>query len=240
MADFIIRGGKNLVSSTEELLIPIPENAGLAARIDRLAREKGVTVLGTGVNPGFVMDALPLTLTGVCQEVREVHVERVVCVLDGGNDQARHVPPHPEQAGPPHGCESEVRGHAGGHAGAEHDPGRREGVCNCGEGRGIPHPGTLLPVSPAPGPPDLPLIGAEAHHEIVTAVGLTATPKRAQRPCARFSTIWAWKCRAMRVICVVVTSVLTTIGLRGMRPCSVSLASLKWVSRAAMTLPLRR
>ena len=74
----ILRGGKNLVSSAEELLFATPENAEMAARIDKLAREKGVTVLGTGVNPGFVMDALPLTLTGVCHEVREVHVERVV------------------------------------------------------------------------------------------------------------------------------------------------------------------
>jgi 4-hydroxy-tetrahydrodipicolinate reductase len=74
----ILRGGKNIVTSAEELLFPVPENAELARKIDQLAREKGVTVLGTGVNPGFVMDALPLALTGVCQEVREVHVERVV------------------------------------------------------------------------------------------------------------------------------------------------------------------
>jgi 4-hydroxy-tetrahydrodipicolinate reductase len=74
----ILRGGKNLVSSAEELLFATPENAEMAARIDALAREKEVTVLGTGVNPGFVMDALPLTLTGVCQDVREVHIERVV------------------------------------------------------------------------------------------------------------------------------------------------------------------
>jgi len=74
----ILRGGKNIVSSAEELFFPTPENAEMAARIDRLALENGVTVLGTGVNPGFVMDALPLALTGVCHEVREVHVERVV------------------------------------------------------------------------------------------------------------------------------------------------------------------
>jgi 2,4-diaminopentanoate dehydrogenase len=74
----ILRGGKNIVSSSEELLFPTPENTEAAAKIDKLAREKGVTVLGTGVNPGFVMDALPLTMTGVCEKVREVHVERVV------------------------------------------------------------------------------------------------------------------------------------------------------------------
>jgi len=74
----IIRGGKNIVSSAEELFYPFPANAELAAKIHQMALEAGVTVLGTGVNPGFVMDALPLALTGVCQEVREVHVERVV------------------------------------------------------------------------------------------------------------------------------------------------------------------
>ena len=74
----ILQGGKNLVTSAEELLFPTPENAAMAAAVDALARAKGVTVLGTGVNPGFVMDALPLCLTGVCQEVREVHIERVV------------------------------------------------------------------------------------------------------------------------------------------------------------------
>jgi 4-hydroxy-tetrahydrodipicolinate reductase len=74
----ILKGGKNLVSSAEELLFATPENADMAARIDGLAKERGVSVLGTGVNPGFVMDALPLTLTGVCHEVREVHIERVV------------------------------------------------------------------------------------------------------------------------------------------------------------------
>ena len=74
----ILRGRKNLVSSAEELLFAVPENAEAAQKIDKLAQEMGVTVLGTGVNPGFVMDALPLTLTGVCAEVREVYVERVV------------------------------------------------------------------------------------------------------------------------------------------------------------------
>ena len=68
----------NIVSASEELLFPSAENAVLAERIHLLATEKRVTVLGTGVNPGFVMDALPLFLTGVCQEVREIHVQRVV------------------------------------------------------------------------------------------------------------------------------------------------------------------
>jgi hypothetical protein len=74
----IIRAGLNIVSSSEELLFPLKENAEAAERLDRLAKDHGVTVLGAGVNPGFVMDALPLFMTAVCQDVRKVHVERHV------------------------------------------------------------------------------------------------------------------------------------------------------------------
>ncbi len=68
----------NIVSSAEELLFPLGETAELSHRIDALAREQGVSVLGAGVNPGFVMDALPLFMTAVCQNVKMVHVERLV------------------------------------------------------------------------------------------------------------------------------------------------------------------
>ena len=74
----IIRAGLNIVSSSEELLFPLEENTELSQRVDALAKKHGVTVLGAGVNPGFVMDALPLFMTAVCQNVRKVHVERHV------------------------------------------------------------------------------------------------------------------------------------------------------------------
>jgi 4-hydroxy-tetrahydrodipicolinate reductase len=74
----IIRARLNIVSSAEELLFPLKENTGPTERIDALAKEHGVTVLGAGVNPGFVMDALPLFMTGVCQDVKKIHVERYV------------------------------------------------------------------------------------------------------------------------------------------------------------------
>jgi 4-hydroxy-tetrahydrodipicolinate reductase len=74
----IIRAGLNIVSSSEELLFPLDENTELSQRVDALAKKHGVTVLGAGVNPGFVMDALPLFMTAVCQDVRKVHVERHV------------------------------------------------------------------------------------------------------------------------------------------------------------------
>jgi hypothetical protein len=74
----IIRAGLNIVSSSEELLFPLKENAELSQRVDALAKKHGVTVLGTGVNPGFVMDALPLFMTAVCKDVQKIHVERHV------------------------------------------------------------------------------------------------------------------------------------------------------------------
>lgn len=72
----LIRAKVNVVSSCEELSYPYEKHADLATQIDKLANEHGVTVLATGVNPGFVMDAWPLFMTGVCAEVREVKVRR--------------------------------------------------------------------------------------------------------------------------------------------------------------------
>lgn len=67
-----------VVSSCEELLFPHLREPKLAARLDHLCRETGARIIGTGVNPGFVMDVLPLCLTGICSQVRAIHVQRVV------------------------------------------------------------------------------------------------------------------------------------------------------------------
>jgi 4-hydroxy-tetrahydrodipicolinate reductase len=66
-----------IVSTTEELSYPVKANRRYAKQIDELARKGKVAVLSTGVNPGFVMDALPIMLTGVCESVQKVHVDRV-------------------------------------------------------------------------------------------------------------------------------------------------------------------
>jgi 4-hydroxy-tetrahydrodipicolinate reductase len=50
----------------------------LARRLDRLCRKTGARVIATGVNPGFVMDLLPVCLTAVSRSVDAVHVQRVV------------------------------------------------------------------------------------------------------------------------------------------------------------------
>jgi 4-hydroxy-tetrahydrodipicolinate reductase len=75
-----IAAGVGVVSSCEELAFPRAENRALWDDLDAEARRCGVAVLGTGVNPGFVMDALPLFLTAICPAVRSIRVRRVVDV----------------------------------------------------------------------------------------------------------------------------------------------------------------
>ena len=66
-----------IVSTTEELSYPVGKNRALAKKIDALAKKARVAVVGTGVNPGFAMDALPIMLTGICERVDSIRVDRI-------------------------------------------------------------------------------------------------------------------------------------------------------------------
>jgi 2,4-diaminopentanoate dehydrogenase len=66
-----------IVSTTEELSYPTKANMRYARVVHALAKKSKVAVLGTGVNPGFVMDALPIMLTGVCERVDAIRVDRI-------------------------------------------------------------------------------------------------------------------------------------------------------------------
>ena len=70
--------GVSVVSSCEELLFPYHRDYSATVELDRLCKEHGARVVGTGVNPGFVMDVLPVCLTGVSRSVEEIHIQRVV------------------------------------------------------------------------------------------------------------------------------------------------------------------
>jgi 4-hydroxy-tetrahydrodipicolinate reductase len=74
----LLARGMHVVSTCEELAFPAPERASLFRDLDKEAARRKVSVLGTGVNPGFAMDALALTLTAPCSEVRRITVTRVV------------------------------------------------------------------------------------------------------------------------------------------------------------------
>ncbi len=66
-----------IISTCEELVFPWNKQPELARRIDALCKESGVACLGTGVNPGFLMDYLPAVATGVCQRVKRIRISRV-------------------------------------------------------------------------------------------------------------------------------------------------------------------
>ncbi len=74
----IIEAGVSVISTCEELAFPWYHHAADAHRIDDAAKARGVTVVGLGVNPGFVMDLLPIVMTAPCREIRAIHVTRVV------------------------------------------------------------------------------------------------------------------------------------------------------------------
>ena len=72
----IVTPGADVVSSCEELSYPYVVDRALSGRLDRLAKKHGATVLGTGINPGFLMDALPIALTAPCKSITRIRITR--------------------------------------------------------------------------------------------------------------------------------------------------------------------
>ncbi len=73
----ILSAGIDCISIAEEMASPEAQSPELAAEIDALAKQHGVTILGTGVNPGFVLDLLVVLLSGVCHHVDRIEASRV-------------------------------------------------------------------------------------------------------------------------------------------------------------------
>ncbi|MGD8932540.1 MAG: 2,4-diaminopentanoate dehydrogenase [Chromatiales bacterium] len=73
----LLRQGVNVISIAEELAYPASASAAIADELRNLALAQRVALLGTGVNPGFVLDLLVIALTGVCAEVNSIQASRV-------------------------------------------------------------------------------------------------------------------------------------------------------------------
>ncbi len=71
-----LEAGLDVISICEELSFPYQKRPEIAAKLDRVAKENGKTVVGTGINPGYLMDLLPIVLTGPCQTVDTIRVTR--------------------------------------------------------------------------------------------------------------------------------------------------------------------
>jgi len=81
-----VKADLNVISTSEELSYPWERVPELAQEIDDLAKEHGVTVVGTGINPGFLMDTLPIFLTAPCLKVNTIKVTRMI------NSAKRRIP----------------------------------------------------------------------------------------------------------------------------------------------------
>jgi len=73
----ILKSKTPVISTTEELAYPGYTHIRHARQIHTWAKKAKVAVLSTGVNPGFVMDALPIALTAVCSRVDRIVVNRI-------------------------------------------------------------------------------------------------------------------------------------------------------------------
>ena len=78
--------GVNVISTCEELSYPYLTEPELAKKLEALGVKYAMTFLGTGINPGFLMDTLVITLTGVCQKIDKIKAVRVM------NAATRRVP----------------------------------------------------------------------------------------------------------------------------------------------------
>ena len=73
----LINLGVNIITIAEEMAYPTANEPDLAKKLDALAKAKGVSVLGTGINPGLVMDLLAILLSAAMTDVKKVTCKRV-------------------------------------------------------------------------------------------------------------------------------------------------------------------
>jgi 4-hydroxy-tetrahydrodipicolinate reductase len=74
---FALERKVNVISTAEEMAYPKAQNPELAAELNKIAKENGVTILGTGINPGMIMDLLVVCLTGCMTDVHHIEAKRV-------------------------------------------------------------------------------------------------------------------------------------------------------------------
>lgn len=74
---FTVENDINVITTAEEMAYPAAKHPELALEIEKLAKEHGVSVLGTGINPGFILDYLIIALTGCCVDVENIRASRI-------------------------------------------------------------------------------------------------------------------------------------------------------------------
>ena len=72
-----IHAGANVIGIAETLSFPWTSDKAWAEKFDVLAKEHGVSILGTGINPGFVLDSLPIMLSSVGLRIERIEASRI-------------------------------------------------------------------------------------------------------------------------------------------------------------------
>lgn len=73
-----VNSGSSVISICEELSYPYHLYPKLSEELDALAKTNNVTVVGTGINPGYLMDLLPIVITAPCQNVKSIKITRMM------------------------------------------------------------------------------------------------------------------------------------------------------------------
>lgn len=73
----VAENGINVITTAEEMSYPKAMDPDLSKEMDKVAKEHNVSILGTGINPGFIMDYLVIALSGVCETVDKMKISRV-------------------------------------------------------------------------------------------------------------------------------------------------------------------
>jgi 4-hydroxy-tetrahydrodipicolinate reductase len=73
-----VEAGCNVISICEELSFPLTTHPKLSDELKNLALKNNVSIVGTGINPGYLMDLLPIVLTAPCQHVESIKITRMM------------------------------------------------------------------------------------------------------------------------------------------------------------------
>jgi 4-hydroxy-tetrahydrodipicolinate reductase len=103
----------NVVTITQELFFPLADNLLMAEELDRRAKQRGVRLTATGINPGFIMDILPIVSSLPCWEIKKIFVRRVVDFSPYGPDEMKHIGAGLDQDDFIRGAREGIIGHIG-------------------------------------------------------------------------------------------------------------------------------
>jgi 2,4-diaminopentanoate dehydrogenase len=74
---FCLERKVNIISTAEEMAFPQANNPDLADKLNQIAKKNGVSILGTGINPGLILDLLVIVMTGCMMDVEHIEAKRV-------------------------------------------------------------------------------------------------------------------------------------------------------------------